>query len=100
MKCNRSPIILIIEFIHIFQYGTIFNKIAFSNINLLNKTLLIGGLIFLKGKIRKVFRQFAGCIEFKLSMSTNKEVFTLLTVLSLFGKSFLHSYGTSICSLK
>ena len=37
MESNRSLIILIIEFIHILQYGAIFNKMAFSKINPLTK---------------------------------------------------------------
>ena len=56
MESNRSLIILIIEFMHIFQYGVIFNKMIFSNIDLLNKALLIVVLMFLKIKIRKLFR--------------------------------------------
>ena len=44
------------EFIHIFQYGAIFNKMTFSNIDLLNKALLIVILVFFKVKIRKAFR--------------------------------------------
>ena len=38
-----------------YQYGVIFNKITFSNINLLNKALLTVVLVFLKVKIRKNF---------------------------------------------
>ena len=56
MESNRSMINLITEFINIFQYGAIFNKMIFSNINLLKKALLIVVLAFLKVKIRKVLR--------------------------------------------
>ena len=56
MESNRSLIILIIEFIHILQYGAIFNKMTFSKINSLNKVLLILVLLFLKVKIRKALR--------------------------------------------
>ena len=55
MEIDRSLIILILEFILIFQYSVIFNKMTFSNINLLNKVLLIVVLVFLKVKIRKAF---------------------------------------------
>ena len=54
-ESNRPLITLIIEFIHIFQYDAIFFKITFSNINLLNKTVLIVVLVFPKVKIRKAF---------------------------------------------
>ena len=56
MESNRSLIILLIEFIHILQYGAIFNKMTFSKINSLNKALLIVVLLFLKVKIRKALR--------------------------------------------
>ena len=56
MESNRSLIILIIEFIHIFQYGAIFNKMTFSNINIVNKALLIVLLLFFKVKIRNALR--------------------------------------------
>ena len=56
MKSNRPLIYLITEFIHIFQYGVIFNKMTFSNINLSKKSLLIVVLVFLKVKIRKALR--------------------------------------------
>ena len=56
MENNRSLIYLITEFIHIFQKGTIFNKITFSNINLSKKALLIVALVFLKVKISKALR--------------------------------------------
>ena len=52
---NRSLIILIMEFIHIFHYGTIFNKMIFSNINLWNKPLLIVILLYFQVKIGKAF---------------------------------------------
>ena len=45
-----------IEFIHNFQYGVIFNKMNFSNINLLEKALLIVVLVFLELKIRNASR--------------------------------------------
>ena len=45
---NRSMVISIKEFIHIFQYGAIFNKI--SKDNLQKKALLIVVLVFLKVK--------------------------------------------------
>ena len=54
-ESNRPLITLIIEFIHIFQYDAIFFKINFSNINLLNKAVLIVVLVFPKVKIRKAF---------------------------------------------
>ena len=44
------------RFIHIIQYGAIFNKLTFANINLLNKALLIVVIVFVKVKIRKAFR--------------------------------------------
>ena len=47
VKSNRSLIMLIMEFIHFFQYQSVFN------ITLPNKTLLFMVLIFLKVKIRK-----------------------------------------------
>ena len=56
MKSNRPLIYLITEFIHIFQYGVIFNKMTFSNINLSKKSLLIVVLVFLKVKIKKALR--------------------------------------------
>ena len=56
MESNMSLIILIIEFIHILQYGAIFNKMNFSKINSLNKALLIVVLLFLNVKIRKALR--------------------------------------------
>ena len=54
-ESNRPLITLIIEFIHIFQYDAIFFKINFSNINLLNKAVIIVVLVFPKVKIRKAF---------------------------------------------
>ena len=56
MESNRPLIYLITEFIHIFQYGAISNKMTFSNINLSKKSLLIVVLVFLKVKIRKTLR--------------------------------------------
>ena len=56
MESNRSLINLIIESIHIFQFGAVFNKMTFSNINLSKKALLIEVLVFLKVKIRKALR--------------------------------------------
>ena len=53
MESSRSLIYLIAEFIHIFQYCAIFNKTAFSNINLSKKALLIVVFVFQKIKIRK-----------------------------------------------
>ena len=53
MESNRSLINLIIEFIHIFQFGAVFNKMTFSNINLSKKALLIVVLVFLKVNTRK-----------------------------------------------
>ena len=92
MGDTRSLIILIMEFRHSFQYGAIFNKMTFSNINLLRKALLIVVLVILKVKIRKAFRcqycQFGEFIEVKLSMSPNKKVFKFLTTLSLFSDFF------------
>ena len=44
---NRSMVISIKEFIHIFQYGAIFNKISKDN---LQKRVLIVVLVFLKVK--------------------------------------------------
>ena len=41
MESNMSLIILILEFIHIFQFGAKFNKMTFSNRNLLNKARFI-----------------------------------------------------------
>ena len=54
MESKRSLINLIIDFIYIFQYDVIFNKMTFSNINLSNKALLIAVLVFLKVKIWKL----------------------------------------------
>ena len=54
MESNRSLINLIIDFIYIFQYDVIFNKMTFSNINLSNKALLIAVLVFLKVTIWKL----------------------------------------------
>ena len=54
MESNRSLINLIIDFIYIFQYDVIFNKMTFSNINFSNKALLIAVLVFLKVKIWKL----------------------------------------------
>ena len=56
MESNRSLIILITEFIRIFQYGAIFNKMTFSDMNLINKALLTVVLLFLKVKIRNALR--------------------------------------------
>ena len=93
MKINRSLIILIMEFTGIFQYGAIFNKMTFSNINLQNKALLILVLVFVKvKKDQKSFPpqyQFKGFIEVKISMSPNKEVFKFLTILSPFSYFFV-----------
>ena len=52
MESNRSLIILIIEFINIFQYDAIFHKMTISNMNLINKALLIVVPLFLKVKFR------------------------------------------------
>ena len=73
------------EFTGIFQYGAIFNKMTFSNINLQNKALLILVLVF--AKVKK--DQFKGFIEVKISMSPNKEVFKFLTILSPFSYFFV-----------
>ena len=53
LERDRSLIYLITEPIHIFHYGAIFNIMAFSNINLSKKSLLIVVLVFLKVKTRK-----------------------------------------------
>ena len=50
---NKCLITLITQFMHIFQYVAIFNKMTFSNINSLSKVLLIVVLVFLWMKIRK-----------------------------------------------
>ena len=86
VESNRSLIILDMEFIHIFQYGEIFNKMSFSNFNLLNKALLIVGSRVSQSEDQKIFPlqygQFRGFTEIKLlqklSMSPNKEVFKFL----------------------
>ena len=83
VESNRSLIILNMEFIHIFQYGEIFNKMAFSNFNLLDKALLIVGSRVSQSEDQKIFPlQFRGFTEIKLlqklSMSPNKEVFKFL----------------------
>ena len=56
MESNSSLINLIRELIYIFQYGAMFNKMTFSNINLSKKVLLIVVLLFLKVMIRKTLR--------------------------------------------
>lgn len=43
----RSLMILIIEFIYAFQYGTMHNKKCFSNMNLLNNVLSVVVVLFL-----------------------------------------------------
>ena len=56
VESNRCVIILIMGLIHIFQYGVIFNRMIYLNVDLRNKALLIVVLLFLKEKIRKDFR--------------------------------------------
>ena len=56
IESNSSLINLIRELIYIFQYGAMFNKMTFSNINLSKKVLLIVVLLFLKVMIRKTLR--------------------------------------------
>ena len=74
-----------------YQYGVIFNKITFSNINLLNKALLILVLVFLKVKIRKNFlcsivssENLLKLNHVKSFLSPNKEFFKFFRILSLF----------------
>ena len=55
MESNGWLINLIMESIHIFQYGAIFKKMTFSNIILPNKALLIVVLVFLIVKFGKAF---------------------------------------------
>ena len=100
---NRSLITLIMELINTFQYGALINKMTFSNINLLNKAILIMVPMFLEMNIRKAFycnivssENFLELNYLKLIMSANKEVFNFLTIL-FFGEIILNSQGICVC---
>ena len=56
IESNSSLINLSRQLIYIFQYGAMFKKMTFSNINLSKKVLLIVVLLFLKLMIRKTLR--------------------------------------------
>ena len=109
VQSNRSLIILIMEFIHIFQYGEISNKMTFSNVNLLNKVFLIVVLVFLKVKIRNVFHCNISSEDllklnyFKSYLCLpNKKVFNFLTVylsLLIFFVFIWNAYFLILCCI-
>ena len=73
---------------------------TFSNINLLNKALLIVILVFLKVKIRKAFHCSVVSSDDLLKLNCHLiGSLKLLTILSLFGEFFLSSYEKRVCFL-
>ena len=107
MESNRSLIILIMEITHIFQYGAIFKKMTFSNINLQNKVHLLVVLKFLKVKIRKAFCCNIVSLEDLLKLNYLCQLirkFSNFSWFYLFGDFFfvcvcVCSYETRVCSL-
>ena len=84
MENNRPLIYLITEFIHIFQNDVIFNKMTFSDMNLLKKALLIVVLVFLKVKIGKTLPYNIVSSEELLKLSNTCHLIRKFSNLSLF----------------
>ena len=96
MESNRSLINLIIESIHIFQFGAVFNKMTFSNINLSKKALLIVVLVFLKVNTRKTLHCNIVRSEDLLKLNYQCHLIRKFSNFSQFYLSLLNFFSTHV----